>query len=137
MDEFHLDRIETWLVRAPHNLPPSFFVLMSIYFVVQLFIYFLEKKYHFEFSRLHPFLHVLATHVIYIYIYIYISIFMNWFMFPPFMFCHLISRSSFEFQTIVVGLCCMMWSWIPKIPPPSHSKIVSTKMLCLDNGMKK
>jgi hypothetical protein len=38
---------------------------------------------------------------------------------------------------IVVGLCCMMWSWIPQIPPPSHSKIVSTKMLCLDNGMKK
>ncbi len=83
-------------------MPPCFCfdVHFYLFLVVQIFIYFLENKYHFEFSHLHPFLHVLAAHVVYIYIYnFYFFIFMNWFVFPPFMFCLLISQSSFEFQT--------------------------------------
>jgi len=116
--------------KAPHNLTPVFLFWCP---------YILLCNYLFIFLKIIPFW-VLTfafispcaiAHVIFDF-----SIFMNWFMFPLFMFCLLISRSSFEFQTslLVFVVQCDHES---QNSTPSHSKIVSTKMLCLDNGMKK
>ncbi len=86
--------------KPPHKLPPCFCFDVHIFCcaIIYLFIYFLENNTILSF---HICFHFSMCYTCYT-CFFFFSIFMNWFMFPPFMFCLLISQSSFEFQTLLL-----------------------------------